>query len=167
MWAWVTSSEGAAIATWLQAIGTVGALIWLTLDFTIVRPRNRKADETDRQWAHARSVSFRTQIIGGGGSDYPMEYEILNASPFPVSDAHLAYRQRDEQGNWKVVWGRWIGVILPQHTLANDDVRIPGTEFTPLAGEDWAVLTFVDVWGQKWNRTQRSVASVGLPATRS
>lgn len=148
MWDWITSSSGAAVATWLQAIGTVGALFWLTWDFTVWRPRRQERQVSALHESHARSVALKSDYVDGIAT-----ISVLNASPYPIYRAYVKVWAFDRGTNKEVI-----------ERLYLDETILPGQEFEKVLEIDlledeerfdfeYDELFFMDVWANHWRRS--------------
>jgi len=154
-WA-MTGDNSTALAIWLQAIGTVGALFWLTWDFTWHRPHRRKKEIEEERKAWARSVGYRTSPHFTSTEPMMVEYDwhVLNAGRFPVSQAKLVYIDKIDDV-WTVIATRYIGTLLPNIPIGpgEDRIVIPLESFS----YDKEILEFVDIWDNRWHKTQKSL----------
>ena len=162
---WLDSCQ--YLAVWLQAIGTVGALLWLTADFTYFRPNaTAKKDLADKQaqidraraeqLANARAVAGKFRVsVDGSGQAYTLWYRVKNSSPYPVDAAELVIPGVTDPSNPQHTFVYRLGTLLP-HDLLNSRVAFDGNALDPASDytKSEVQLTFWDVSGSMWLRTE-------------
>ena len=137
------------LAVWLQAIGTVGALFWLTWDFTRWRPRRQQKQELALQESHARSVALKSEYVDGIAT-----ISVFNASPYPIYRAYVKVWAFDRGTNKEVTERLYLDeTILPgQQTEKVVDTYI--LEDEERFNFEYDELFFMDVWANHWRRAE-------------
>jgi hypothetical protein len=148
------------VAEWVAATATVlgfgGAIAQLRLSRSdSIRARGQEEqDELDRREAMARAVgvksSWQPDERGRPPTDQdglmPVQVEVLNSGPYPISSAVLELASDDENLPMSVVYG----TILPgEHLKDTHLVRRTEVVFGELTGG--ATLVFTDTYGQHWS----------------
>lgn len=151
--------EWGSVADWVVAVitgaGFAGAVIQLRFNLADSRAARdqARADEAAGREAMARAVGIKSMWKpgedGGPPSDdgrIPVEVEVLNSGPYPITSAVLLLPTDDEHAPMEIVYG----TVLPgEHLKDMYEVRRSEVVFGELTGG--ATLLLTDTYGDSWS----------------